>query len=145
MPEMLSAYRELEAERANLGIPALPLNAEQTQALTQLFENPIEGEKRELLYLLSERIPPGVDEAAYVKASWLSSIAERKIKNGYIFSLDIWGRISVFTRMIFSPVPKLLPGRICCTEPIGTVSVIYHTIYAAGFYNRHNNHSLQFI
>jgi len=73
---MLSAYRKLAAEREALGIPALPLNAEQTQALTELLQNPPAGEEQTLLHLLSERIPPGVDEAAYMKATWLSAIAQ---------------------------------------------------------------------
>ena len=73
---MLSAYRASAAERTAQGIPALPLNAEQTQALTELLQNPPAGEEQELLHLLSERIPPGVDEAAYVKATWLSAVAQ---------------------------------------------------------------------
>ncbi|MBL6802566.1 MAG: bifunctional aconitate hydratase 2/2-methylisocitrate dehydratase [Synechococcus sp. BS307-5m-G38] len=73
---MLSAYRELAAEREAQGIPALPLTAEQTQALTELLQNPPPGEEQTLLHLLSERIPPGVDEAAYVKATWLSAVAQ---------------------------------------------------------------------
>ena len=73
---MLSAYRASAAERTAQGIPPLPLNAEQTQALTELLQNPPAGEEQELLHLLSERIPPGVDEAAYVKATWLSAVAQ---------------------------------------------------------------------
>ena len=63
---MLSAYRELAAEREAQGVPALALTAEQTQGLTELLQNPPAGEDETLLHLLSERIPPGVDEAAYV-------------------------------------------------------------------------------
>ena len=73
---MLSAYRQLAAERETQNIPPLPLTAEQSQALTLLLQNPPAGEGPELLHLLSERIPPGVDEAAYVKATWLSSVAQ---------------------------------------------------------------------
>ncbi|WP_043368902.1 bifunctional aconitate hydratase 2/2-methylisocitrate dehydratase [Cyanobium sp. PCC 7001] len=72
----LASYRAAAAEREALGIPALPLTAEQTQALTELLEAPPAGEERFLLHLLSERIPPGVDEAAYVKAGWLSGVAK---------------------------------------------------------------------
>ncbi|SBO44150.1 bifunctional aconitate hydratase 2/2-methylisocitrate dehydratase [Cyanobium sp. NIES-981] len=71
----LSSYRVAAAEREAQGIPALPLTAEQTQALTELLEAPPAGEETFLLHLLSERIPPGVDEAAYVKAGWLSGVA----------------------------------------------------------------------
>jgi len=72
----LAAYRAAAAEREALGIPALPLTAEQTAALTELLASPPAGEESFLLHLLSERIPPGVDEAAYVKASWLSAVAQ---------------------------------------------------------------------
>ena len=78
---MLSAYRELATEREAQGVPALPLNAEQTQGLTQLLQNPPAGEEQFLLHLLSERIPPGVDEAAYVKATWLSAVAQGDAKS----------------------------------------------------------------
>nr|MCU0529932.1 bifunctional aconitate hydratase 2/2-methylisocitrate dehydratase [Cyanobium sp. Prado107] len=71
----LADYRAAAAEREALGVPALPLSAEQTAALTELLADPPAGEEAFLLHLLSERIPPGVDEAAYVKASWLSAVA----------------------------------------------------------------------
>ena len=56
-------------------MPPLPLSAPEVEALSGLLENPPAGEEEMLLTLLSERIPPGVDEAAYVKASWLSAVA----------------------------------------------------------------------
>ena len=73
--DLLSGYRSAAAEREAMGIPALPLSAAQTQALTELLAQPPAGEEAVLLELLSERIPPGVDEAAYVKASWLTAVA----------------------------------------------------------------------
>ena len=72
----LAEYRAAAAEREALGVPALPLSAAQAQALSQLLEAPPAGEEAFLLHLLSERIPPGVDEAAYVKAGWLSGVAK---------------------------------------------------------------------
>ncbi len=73
---MLSIYRKLAAERKVQGLPALPLTAQQTHDLTLLLEQPPEEENiHELRHLLSERVPPGVDEAAYIKASWLSAVA----------------------------------------------------------------------
>ncbi len=72
----LADYRAAAAEREALGVPALPLSAEQTAALTELLAAPPAGEESFLLDLLSERIPPGVDEAAYVKASWLLAVAK---------------------------------------------------------------------
>ncbi len=74
--ELLPAYRAAAAEREALGVPALPLSAAQAQALTELLQQPPAGEEAFLLELLSERIPPGVDEAAYVKATWLSAVAQ---------------------------------------------------------------------
>ena len=73
---MLEAYREHVAERANLGIPPLPLNAEQTAALVELLKAPPAGEEDTLLELLTERVPPGVDDAAYVKAAFLAALAK---------------------------------------------------------------------
>jgi len=72
----LADYRAAAAEREALGVPALPLSAEHTAALTELLAAPPAGEESFLLNLLSERIPPGVDEAAYVKASWLLAVAK---------------------------------------------------------------------
>jgi len=73
--ELLSAYRAAAAERQALGVPPLALSASQAQALMALLEQPPAGEEAVLLQLLSERISPGVDEAAYVKASWLTAAA----------------------------------------------------------------------
>jgi len=60
---MLESYRQHVAERANLGIPPLPLNPQQTAELCELLQHPAEDEA-ELLELLRERVPPGVDQAA---------------------------------------------------------------------------------
>jgi aconitate hydratase 2/2-methylisocitrate dehydratase len=73
---VLEAYREHVAEREALGIPPKPLNAEQTAALVDLLKNPPAGEEDTLVYLLENRVPPGVDEAAYVKAAFLSAIVK---------------------------------------------------------------------
>ncbi len=73
---MLEAYRQHETERAAQGIPAKPLSASQVAGLVELLKNPPAGEEQTLLDLLANRIPPGVDEAAYVKAAYLSAIAK---------------------------------------------------------------------
>lgn len=72
---MLDAYRAHVAERAALGIPPLPLSAEQTAAVIELIKAPPAGEETFLLDLLTYRVPPGVDDAAKVKASFLSAVA----------------------------------------------------------------------
>lgn len=71
---MLEAYRKHVEERAALGIVPQPLNAEQTAALVELLKSPPQGEESYLINLLENRVPPGVDEAAYVKAAFLSAI-----------------------------------------------------------------------
>ncbi len=72
---MLEAYRQHVAERAALGIPPLPLDAKQTAAVIELLKAPPAGEDAFLLDLLTHRVPPGVDDAAKVKASFLSAVA----------------------------------------------------------------------
>ncbi|AHY59138.1 bifunctional aconitate hydratase 2/2-methylisocitrate dehydratase [Stenotrophomonas rhizophila] len=72
---MLEAYRHHVAERAALGIPPLPLNAQQTADVIELLKNPPAGEAEFLLELLTHRVPAGVDDAAKVKASYLAAIA----------------------------------------------------------------------
>ena len=73
---LLKDYADHVAERATKGIPPLPLNAEQTNCVTKLLEKDTNYESKYLLDLLINRVPPGVDEAAYVKASWLTAIAK---------------------------------------------------------------------
>jgi aconitate hydratase 2/2-methylisocitrate dehydratase len=81
---MLNAYSKLAAEREAQGVPSLPLTAEQTKDLTELLENPPTDQKQFLLQLLSDRIPPGVDEAAYVKATWLSAVAQGNATSPFV-------------------------------------------------------------
>ena len=75
---MLVEYREHVNKRKSQNIPPKPLNADQTSDLVKLLKNPPKGEENFLLDLISNRVPPGVDEAAYVKASFLSAIATGK-------------------------------------------------------------------
>ncbi len=72
---MLEAYRQHVADRAAQNIPPKPLSAEQVAGLVELLKNPPAGEEQFLLELISERVPPGVDEAAYVKAGFLAAVA----------------------------------------------------------------------
>ena len=73
---MLEEYRKHVAERAAEGIVPKPLDATQMAALVELLKNPPAGEEEFLLDLLINRVPPGVDEAAYVKAGFLAAIAK---------------------------------------------------------------------
>ena len=85
---MLQEYRQQVAERAQLGIPPLPLDAQQTSELCELLKNPPTGEEELLLNLLRDRIPPGVDQAAYVKAGFLTAIAKEEITSPLVSPVD---------------------------------------------------------
>ena len=73
---MLEAYRQHVADRAAQNIPPAPLSPQQVADMVELLKSPPAGEEAFLVELLTERVPPGVDEAAYVKASFLSALAK---------------------------------------------------------------------
>ncbi|PLC58274.1 bifunctional aconitate hydratase 2/2-methylisocitrate dehydratase [Photobacterium carnosum] len=81
---MLEAYRKHVEERAAEGVIAQPLNAEQVAALIELLKKPPQGEDAVLLDLLENRIPPGVDEAAYVKAGFLAAITTGEAQSSLV-------------------------------------------------------------
>ena len=81
---MLQAYRQHAAERTALGIPPLPLDAKQVAELIELIKVPPAGEEAFLLHLLTHRVPPGVDDAAKVKASFLAAVAHGELSVGLI-------------------------------------------------------------
>ncbi|MBF0167195.1 MAG: bifunctional aconitate hydratase 2/2-methylisocitrate dehydratase [Alphaproteobacteria bacterium] len=81
---MLEAYRSHVAERATQGIPPLPLTPKQTEELVGLLMSPPKGEEAFLVDLLVNRVPAGVDDAAKVKAEFLSKIATGETSCGLI-------------------------------------------------------------
>ena len=81
---MLEAYRKDVAERAAQGVVPQPLSAQQVAELVELLKSPPAGEEEVLLELLSERVPAGVDEAAYVKAGFLAAIAKGEVSSPLI-------------------------------------------------------------
>ncbi len=85
---MLEQYRKHLAERAALGIPPLPLDAKQTSELCELLKNPPKGQEEILLHLLSDRVSPGVDPAAYVKAGFLTAIAKKEITSPLVSRIE---------------------------------------------------------
>ena len=82
----LAAYNQQAKERSALGIPPKPLDASQVAEITSLLDQssllPEEG--RQLLELIKHRVPPGVDEAAYVKAAWLTSLLNSTSSNRFV-------------------------------------------------------------
>jgi aconitate hydratase 2/2-methylisocitrate dehydratase len=85
---MIEAYLAHEAERKAQGIPALPLNPEQTAELCKLLEAPPAGKEEFLLNLLKERVSPGVDPAAEVKAAFLAEILTGSKKSPLVSKVD---------------------------------------------------------
>ncbi|WP_282125597.1 bifunctional aconitate hydratase 2/2-methylisocitrate dehydratase [Marinifilum flexuosum] len=81
---MLEQYLKHEEARNTKGIPALPLNAEQTQDLCDLLQNPIQGKEDFLLHLFTERIAPGVDDSTKVKAEFLGQILKNEVSSPLI-------------------------------------------------------------
>lgn len=85
---MIEAYLAHEAERQAQGIPALPLNPEQATELCKLLEAPPAGKEDFLLNLLKERVSPGVDPAAKVKAAFLAEIVKGTKKSPLVSKID---------------------------------------------------------
>ena len=81
---MLEAYRKHVEERAAQGVVPQPLDAEKTAALVELLKNPPVGEEEFILDLITNRVPAGVDEAAYVKAGFLSAISKGEVESPLI-------------------------------------------------------------
>ena len=84
---MLESYKKHVQERADLNIPPLPLDAEQTSQLVELLKSE-HAESDFLLHLFKERIPAGVDQAAYVKAAFLADITEGNTSSPYINKIE---------------------------------------------------------
>jgi aconitate hydratase 2/2-methylisocitrate dehydratase len=85
---MLEAYRKHVAEREADGLPPLALDAQQVAELVELIKNPPPGEEAVLLELLTHRVPPGVDQAAYVKAGFLAAVAKGETASPLVSKLE---------------------------------------------------------
>ncbi len=86
--DFLHEYEQGKREREKLGIPPKALNAKQVSALIHLMEAPTKGREERILEMFKTRVPPGVDEAAYVKASWLASVIKGKATSPLISKAD---------------------------------------------------------
>ena len=86
--EMIEAYLKHQEERNAQGIPALPLTPEQTTDLCKLLENPPAGKEAFLVELIKERVSPGVDPAAEVKAAFLAAIVNGTKKSPLVSKSD---------------------------------------------------------
>ncbi|MCD6654422.1 MAG: bifunctional aconitate hydratase 2/2-methylisocitrate dehydratase [Sulfurovum sp.] len=73
---LIEEYKAHTAEREKLGVPPLPLTAEQTAELVELLKADKLEEEAYLLDLIENKVPAGVDDAAYVKAAFLNAIIQ---------------------------------------------------------------------
>jgi aconitate hydratase 2 / 2-methylisocitrate dehydratase len=85
---MLEQYRKHIEERAAEGVVPKPISAEQMTDLVELIKYPPAGEEEFVLNLLANRVPAGVDEAAYIKASFLSAIANDTVSSPILTASD---------------------------------------------------------
>jgi len=76
---MLEEYKQHIVDRKKQDLPPLPLNAEQTASLIELLKEQNHNNHFELLNILSEHVPAGVDQAAFVKAAFLNDVASENI------------------------------------------------------------------
>ena len=93
-----------------MGIVPMPINAAQCSELTKMLEKPPSGEEEYLLDLITNRVPPGVDEAAYVKADFLTAIVKGKTKSPLIDAAHAVKLASVVRKNSLRRRPPPLPS-----------------------------------
>lgn len=123
---MLQTYRDHTAERALEGIPPKPLDAQQTADLVALFKAPVAGEEDYMLELLTQHVPAGVDEAAYVKAGFLAAISSGEVTSPLI---DRVKAIEILGSMLggYNILP-LISGLDNETTATAAVKALSHTL-----------------
>jgi len=89
-------YKKHVAEREALGVPPLPLDAKQTETVIEMIKSK-EGNTEELLALLFNRVSPGVDDAAFVKAAFLNDVAQGNTK---VDSISVVKAVEVLGTML---------------------------------------------
>jgi aconitate hydratase 2/2-methylisocitrate dehydratase len=132
---MLQSYFQHEKERQQQGIPPLPLSPELTEQVCQLLENPPGGQEELLLGLLKNRVSPGVDPAAKVKAAWLTKIAKSEITSPVISRRDavsmlgtMLGGYNVDPLVFFLEDEEIAPLAAAALKPIILVYGAFDTI-----------------
>jgi len=135
---MLESYRQHVALRAAQGIPPLPLDAQQTSQLCELLQNPPLGEGETLVELLRDRIPPGVDPAAYVKAGFLTAIAKGETTSPLvspIYAVELLGtmvggyNVPSLIDLLSFPNPQLASASATALSKIQLVYDAFHDVW----------------
>jgi aconitate hydratase 2/2-methylisocitrate dehydratase len=85
---MLEAYFDQEKERAKAGLPPLPLTPAEVDEVCRFLEDPKAGPKDAALALLRDRVAPGVDPSAKVKAAWLEKVARGEVRSPAVSPAD---------------------------------------------------------
>ncbi len=122
---MIESYLTHEQERKELGIPALPLTVEQTESLCELLQNPPAGKEEFLKTLLIERVAPGVDPSAEVKAAFLDAIVKGEKSSPIVTKSEA---ITILGLMVggynVQPLIDALSNAECADEAATTLSGI---------------------
>ena len=91
---MLDLYLSDLKERQSQGLPALPLDANQTASLVELLKLDSNENPSLLIDLLKNRVPAGVDKAAFIKAGFLNDIANNNTQSPYVsadYAIELLG------------------------------------------------------
>jgi aconitate hydratase 2/2-methylisocitrate dehydratase len=130
---VIEAYLKHEAERKAQGIPAKPLDPEQTRELVKLLEAPPKGQEALLLSLLRDRVSPGVDPAAEVKAGFLAELVSGAKKSPLISKLEAVELLG--TMMGGYNVPPLVAALKDPALAEAAAKALAHTTYVYGAFD----------
>ena len=141
---MLDSYFKQENERKAQGIPPLPLNPDETADVCKLLESPPKGQEEQLVNLLKNRVAPGVDPAAKVKAAWLAKVVRGEIASPVISRMDavfllgtMLGGYNVGPLIEFLENPKLAKNAAEALKPIILVYGAFDTVAKLAKTNSH--------
>lgn len=147
---MLDLYRKHVEERAGQGLPPLPLSAEQTAGLVALLQNPPAGEEKNLVELITNQVPPGVDDASKVKAEFLAAVAKNElfcplIDRGEAVTLlgTMMGGYNVDPLIDLLDDENLAPAAVAALSNILLVYDSFHDVVAKAESNVHARQVLQ--
>ena len=144
---MLQAYHKHVEERATQGLPPLPLDAKQVAELVELLKQ--NKDAKELLDLLVHRVPPGVDQAAYVKAAFLADVAKGKAKCAAIsreYATELLG--TMLGGYNIQPLIDLLDDAVtapAATKALSTTLLIYDAFHDVAEKAKTNKHAAQVV
>ncbi len=94
---LVADYKAHTEERAELGVPPLALTAEQVADLVELLKADKIEEESYLLDLIENKVPAGVDDAAYVKAAFLNAIVH---EDAHSHAIDRIKAVKILGKML---------------------------------------------